>query len=184
MIKIILKAAALVTIVSYVLLASPTIAKQPSTNEADQLIASNFVTNKKNLNFITASVKGQQDNRSQRLGKFLKKQGSPMASEAKSLVKIADKYGFDWTLLAAIAGVESTFGRFVPLGSHNAYGWHNGNFYFNSWASASEYVAKGITVKWGHMGEITPWKIGPYYAETPNWAARVSSNMSLIRAVN
>jgi len=103
-----------------------------------------------------------------------------MTADAASFIKIADANGLDWRLLPAIAGVESTFGRFTPSGSHNAYGWHNGNYYFKSWSAASEYVAKGIKQKWGSMGEITAWKIGPYYAENPHWAARVDSFMRTI----
>ncbi|OGY26715.1 MAG: hypothetical protein A2Z11_04350 [Candidatus Woykebacteria bacterium RBG_16_43_9] len=163
------------------LLTSPTFSPPENNLEAYELKASNLGTPTTETEVISIEIKAQADNRATRLKKFLAANSSPMTKDADNLVKIADKYELDWKLLPAIAGVESTFGRFVPSGSYNAYGWHNGKYYFNSWTSASEQVAKGIKIKWSSMGEITPWKIGPYYAENPNWALRVNHYMGLIQ---
>lgn len=178
MLNIPIRVSALVLIVLAALLTNPTFSTQENNLEAYELKVSDLHTQKI---VISAQVQARADNRADRLRRFLSLVGSPMAAEAGDLVKIADRYDLDWTFLPAIAGVESTYGRFVPAGSHNAFGWHNGNFYFNSWTAASEYVAKGIKEKWGYLGKTTPWKIGPYYAENPNWAARVQLNIAVIR---
>ena len=154
MLEIILRASAIVVVATTALLTSPTIFNQPANLEAYELKASNFDASRKQPIVIEAEIKGEKDNRALRLKKYLQSQGSPMAADATSLIKIADANGLDWRFLPAIAGVESTFGRFTPSGSHNAYGWHNGNYYFESWSAASEYVAEGIKQKWGSMGEI------------------------------
>jgi hypothetical protein len=180
MLNIPIRASAMVPLAATVLLTSPTFSSQNSNLEAYELQASNFATSKVDFILIKVGVRAKADNRAQRLRQFLKSQGSPMTNSADKLVNIADKYGLDWKLLPAIAGVESTWGSFVPAGSYNAYGWHNGNFYFSSWSSASDNVASGILAKWGSVGQITPWKIGPYYAENPDWASRVDYYMRAI----
>ncbi|MEX0621630.1 MAG: hypothetical protein WD187_01360 [Candidatus Woykebacteria bacterium] len=180
MLKAIPRATAMVIVSSIILLTSPTIFKHPTTLEAYEPVASNFGSQKEGIYSIKAKIEAKKDNRVQRLERFLKSQQLPMTGESKNLVAIADKYNLDWRLLPAIAGVESTFGQFVPAGSYNAYGWHNGKFYFRSWEDASTSVAKGINEKWGYMGKITHWKIGPFYAENPRWASRVERYMKLI----
>ncbi len=161
------------------ILVSPTFSQNQSL-EAYELQASNLVTQKEVAKTISVKIGAQKDSRAKRLKKFLSANASPMATEAENFVKIADKYNLDWKLLPAIAGVESTFGNHIPNGSYNAYGWHNGKYYFSSWSNANESVAKGIVTKWGSMGKISHWKIGPYYAENPHWAARVDNFMRLI----
>jgi hypothetical protein len=181
MLKTTLRASAMVIIVTFGLLTSPTFIKQPISSEAyfvNQAVS--FDIPKSDPNIITTEIKAKKDDRAERLAKFLRSQNSPMARDAKSLVKTADKYDLDWKLLPAIAGVESTYGIFIPTGSYNPYGWNNGSFYFENWAVSSDYVAKQIKVRWGYMGTATPWKIGPSYAANPNWASRVSFNMFFI----
>ncbi len=181
MLKTTLRAAAMVILVSFGLLASPTLIRQPFSSEAyfvNQAVS--FDIPKNDPNIITTEIKAKKDDRAERLAKFLRSQNSPMAGDAKALVKTADKYNLDWRLLAAIAGVESTYGIFVPTGSYNPYGWNNGSFYFENWAVSSDYVGRQIRTRWGNTGAITPWKIGPSYAANPNWASRVSFNMSVI----
>jgi len=93
---------------------------------------------------------------------FLKKRGSPMAtfSIAKAFVDSADKYGFSdkWYLLPAIAGIESSFGRFIPYDgnkpSYNAWGWSGGSAksrwsFFASWEDAADKVSRGIAKGYG-----------------------------------
>jgi hypothetical protein len=181
MLKAFLRVPAMVIIVTIGLVISPTIVKQPISLEAYYVneAASSDVQKSASL-LISTEIKAQKDDRAKRLSKFLSSRGSPMSGDSKALVKIADKYGLDWRLLPAIAGVESTYGLFVPAGSYNPYGWNNGAFYFQDWASGSDYVANQINTRWSSMGTITPWAIGPSYAANPNWASRVSANMSSI----
>jgi len=182
MLKAILRASAMVTISLAALLASPTISNRSEELEAYDTQASVFVGQKNQPTQIVAQIKAKNDDRAERLAKFLESQGSPMTADAASLVEIADKYDLDWKILPAIAGVESTFGAAIPSGSYNPYGWNNGNFRFKDWETASDYVAKEIKTRWGTNGEITPWKMGPGYAASPTWASRVSSYMRLIAA--
>lgn len=180
MINIFIRAAAMALFALTALLASPTFSQTISL-EAYELKASNLATKKVEVKLIVAEIVAEEDSRAKTLKKFLSVYASPMANEADNFVKIADKYNLDWRLLPAIAGVESTFGKFIPSGSYNAYGWHNGKYYFNSWSDATETVAKGIKTKWGSMGEISHWKIGPYYAQNPLWASHVDHFMNLIK---
>ncbi len=161
------------------LLTSPTFSQTISL-EAYELKASNLATQKVEAKLILAEIVAEEDSRAKTLKKFLSANASPMEAEADNFVKIADKYNLDWKLLPAIAGVESTFGRFIPSGSYNAYGWNNGKYYFKSWSNATDFVANGIKTKWGGMGRISHWKIGPYYAQNPLWASRVDKFMRLI----
>jgi hypothetical protein len=179
MLKAVYRVSAMTIIAVSTLLVSPTISKQNDRLEAYELTASNFVGRKESIAVIKTTLEARNDDRAERLGKFLQSQGSPMASNATDLVNIADKYGLDWRLLPAIAGVESTYARVVPSGSYNPYGWSNGRYCFQNWVVASDYVASQIRNLWG-SGEITPWGIGPSYAASPTWAARVSSNMRVI----
>ena len=57
------------------------------------------------------------------LKRFFEKYDSPLADYAEKFVKEADKYNLDWRLVPAISGVESTFGKRIPYGSFNAYGF-------------------------------------------------------------
>ncbi|OGY22272.1 MAG: hypothetical protein A2126_03520 [Candidatus Woykebacteria bacterium GWB1_45_5] len=180
MLKAFSRVSAIVLIAITALLASPTIAKQNDELEAYELKASNFVGPNKNTTVIVATIKASRDDRAERLESFLQSQGSPLAPYSADLVKISDIYRLDWRLLPAITGVESTFGNAVPGRSYNPYGWNNGHAYFKDWVSASDFVAKEITVRWGVGETITPWKIGPSYAASPTWASRVNSYMKVI----
>jgi len=179
MLNIPIRVSAMVILVVSGLMASPTFSSRSYTLEAYETKVLDSVTNFSSTT-IDAAIVASSDNRSIRLRKFLRDQGSPMQNSADELVKIADKHGLDWKMLPAIAGVESTFGQFIPSGSFNAYGWHNGRYYFSSWTDASTQVAAGINDKWGHLGRINPWKIGPSYAENPAWASRVVHYMNII----
>ena len=177
MLSLQLRTSAMALIAVPILVASPTISNEASTNSPSGKI----VVIKKNPPMVfKAKVIAKNDDRAKILAKFLKRQGSPMAKDAPELVRIADKYSFDWKLLPAIAALESQYGKMVPAGSFNPYGWNNGSAYFKSWVSASESVAEGIRIRYAPDGAVTPWRIGPSYAESPTWAARVDSYMSLI----
>ena len=179
MINIFIRATAMAVFALTALLASPT-SSQNISLEAYELKASNLVTQKEEVQLIVAKIVAKEDSRAQTLKKFLSANASPMANEADNFVTIADTYNLDWKLLPAIAGVESTFGRFIPNGSYNAYGWNNGKYYFKNWLDATNSVAMGIKTKWGGRGKISHWKIGPYYAQNPLWASRVDRFMKLI----
>jgi len=116
------------------------------------------------------------DKRVIKLEKFLESYDSPLAEYAEVLVKTADKYGLDWRLVPAITGVESTFGKQIPAGSYNAYGWANGAFYFESWEQSIDLVSQALKEKYIDRGLDTPYKMGPVYAPpSKTWAYKVDN---------
>lgn len=114
------------------------------------------------------------DKRVIKLEKFLESYDSPLAEYADKFVESADKYGLDWKLVPAITGVESTFGKQIPAGSYNAYGWANGAFYFQSWEQSIDLVSKTLKEKYLDRGLDTPYKMAPIYAPpSKTWAWKV-----------
>lgn len=117
------------------------------------------------------------------LKKFLVKQDSPLSPYAYLIVEEAYKNDLDWRLIAAISGVESTFGKTNPTNSYNAYGWANGNYYFKSWEEGITIVSETLNQKYAKKwGAKTPHEIGRFYASSPTWAQRVISLMDQIEA--
>lgn len=90
-------------------------------------------------------------------------------------VSTADKYQLDWRLVAAIAGVESDFGRRIPANSYNAWGWNNGNYRFDSWMSGIDQVHAVIKEKYYDRGLRTPTQMSRVYAPpSTTWAGKVN----------
>lgn len=107
-----------------------------------------------NISIAKGEVLGYvSDWRVERLGKFLTKNGSPLAFSAAVFVVAADIYQFDWRLLPAIAGKESSYGKKIPWDnqngqhSYNPFGW---GIYgdkivsFGSWEDGILKVAAGL----------------------------------------
>lgn len=90
------------------------------------------------------------DNRIKVVKDFLISYGSPMVDSAEDFVRAADENNLDYRLLPAIAGVESTFGKFTPECAYfNAFGWTSsvspcGFYRFESYREAIFIVAEGI----------------------------------------
>src|SRR4030067_2508032 len=76
-------------------------------------------------NIILAIATSEQisDNRVKILRKFLEERNSPLADYSEDFVRDADKYNLDWMLVAAISGLESSYGLAIPPGSYNGWGW-------------------------------------------------------------
>ena len=106
----------------------------------------------------TRETKGQvlgyiSDRRVDRLEEFLTKNSSPLAPVASVFVVAADIYQFDWRLLPAIAGKESSYGKKVPWDNHNGrhsynpFGWGvygDQIISFGSWEDGILKVASGL----------------------------------------
>lgn len=118
------------------------------------------------------------DARVTKLEGFLASFDSPMQDEAEYFISEADRLGLDWRLVAAIAGVESTFGKHVPSGSHNGWGWgiptgaHSG-IGFGSWKEGITEVSEGLKFNYVDRGAVTIEAIGRIYAASPRWAGNV-----------
>lgn len=116
----------------------------------------------------------QIDSRVNRLQRFLEGYESPLAPYAFDIVWFADKYDIDWRLIPAISGVESTFGKNIPKNSFNAYGWANGEYFFNSWDESIEVVSKALREKYYNKGLKNIYSIGRRYAPpSKTWAWKV-----------
>lgn len=114
------------------------------------------------------------DRRELVLKNFLKSHNSPLAGHAGDFVSAADNYGLDWRLVAAISGVESTFGKNMPKNSYNAYGWANGAYLFESWEDSIMVVSKALREKYIDKGATNVGQIARIYAPpSQTWAWKV-----------
>ncbi len=118
------------------------------------------------------------DERIDTLRAYLSMHNSPLAGEAPHFISEADRLGLDWKLVAAIAGTESTFGKHVPSGSYNAWGWGvptgaQSGITFGSWKQGITTVSEGLKYRYIDRGAVTVEHIGRIYAASPRWAGNV-----------
>lgn len=115
------------------------------------------------------------------LEKYLAKHNSPLADHAAEFVTAADAYQLDWRFVPAIAGVESTFGKRIPGGSFNAYGWANGKYKFTSWDHSINVVSQALREKYLDRGAPNINAIARRYAPpSKTWAGNVRFFMKKI----
>lgn len=123
-----------------------------------------------------------KDNRALILRKFLEKYNSPYADQADVFVREADKNDLDWKFVAAISGIESTFGQRYPQGTYNAWGWgiYGDNMhYFGSWEEAITTISFELRTRYmDKWGATNTYEIGRYYAASPTWAQKVEYFMA------
>ncbi len=129
----------------------------------------------------TADKTVERDERVEKLRAYFAKHKSPLEPYAYDFVYYADTYNLDWKLVAAISGVESTFGKHIPKNSFNAYGWANGDYRFNSWEDSIEHVSKTLRMKYYDRGLDTVPKIARVYAPpSTTWGGNVTFFMTQI----
>lgn len=162
---------ALFAAIVFIAAINPTISNS-STPEAEIRPQISQSTNTSQV--IVGAVVAKKDDRAERLDRYFAAKNSPFSGKGSNFVEVADKYDIDWTLLPAIANLESQLGKAVPAFSHNPYGWNNGKYRFASWEHANETVANGLRTRYAPIGVITPYRIGRMYAANPTWAARVA----------
>ncbi len=136
-------------------------------------------------NALTITAPKPVDIRVKILQAYLAQYNSPLQGQAKTFVDAADKYGLDWKLVAAISGVESTFGKFTPGSnedpSYNAWGWGvygDQTYSFKSWDDGIDTVSKGLKENYINHGVTDPYDINRTYAASPMWGAHVSYFMA------
>jgi len=118
------------------------------------------------------------------LRKFLSKFNSPLTPYSSEFIRQADFYGIDYRLVPAISGVESTFGKQIPFGSYNAYGWVNGNYSFKSWPDSIQVVSKTLKYNYIDKGVISIASIARVYAPpSTTWGSKVQYFVSKIDAL-
>ena len=123
------------------------------------------------------SVVANSDVRAHMIQDFLMSHSSPLANHAGTFVTVADKYNLDWRLLPAIAGTESNFGRSIPPGSFNAWGWGiptgaQRGIGFANWDDGIETVGRGLRNGYLNNGYNSLLEIESRY--TPPSAAQKS----------
>lgn len=143
-------------------------------------------TRAETLSDSSASFKSQAENygfdyRVENLRKFLNKYNSPLSEYAQEFVTYADANGLDYRLVPSISGVESTFGKHIPVDSFNAYGWANGDYRFTSWEDSISHVSETLKKSYIDKGAPTIAKIARRYAPpSTTWGSGVKYFISKI----
>lgn len=126
-----------------------------------------------------------QDTRVKTLKAYLAAHKSPLTEFASYFISEADRLSLDWRLVASIAGTESTFGKFVPKDSYNAWGWgiftgKSDGIHFTSWADGIRTVSEGLKYRYVDKGATSVEQMGKIYAASPVWASHVRYFMNKI----
>lgn len=126
------------------------------------------------------------DARSANLKYFFRKYNSPLYDVAEHMVAAADKYGFDYRLLAAIAMQESGLCKFIPENSYNCWGFGiYGDLVtrFDSYDEGIDIVSKSIKEHYIDQGLVTPELIMSKYTPSSNgsWARGVLWTLTELR---
>jgi hypothetical protein len=104
---------------------------------------------------LVGRTKAKSDYREEILRNYLEGHNSPLSEYSDVFISFADKYRLDWRLVPAITGVESTFGKRIPVDSYNAYGWANGSYSFQSWNESIEVVSKALRDNYIDRGAVS-----------------------------
>lgn len=116
------------------------------------------------------------DKQAQILAAYLAKYNSPLEYHAQDFIDAAKLYNLDWKLVAAISGVESTFGKQIP-GGYNGWGWGvygTQAIYFDSWTKAIYTISKGLRENYIDKGYTEPFAMNRIYAASPFWGSKVT----------
>lgn len=110
--------------------------------------------------------------------KIFEKYNSPLVSSVDAYIEACTTYQLDCYLLPAISGHESSFGQYIVPNSYNTFGWGGGEIRFKNWSDGILTVAKGLREGYLNHGAATPETIGPIYAQSYTWSAKVNAFMS------
>ncbi|MBI3576879.1 hypothetical protein HY086_02490 [Candidatus Gottesmanbacteria bacterium] len=127
------------------------------------------------------------DKRVTKLTAYLASHDSPLTAQAGHFIFEADKNDLDWKLVAAISGVESTFGKHTPAGSFNGWGWGiptgaQWGVAFKNWKDGITAVSEGLRKNYVNKGATTIEQIGRIYAASPAWSWKVHFFLDQIEA--
>lgn len=152
--------------------------------KANPVTAGNFIVAENSASLTRSYVKTEDDYRISTLRLFLADYNSPLTNKASVFIEQADKNSLDWRLVAAIAGVESTFGKRIPYNSYNAYGWSGGKYVFTSWEDSIAIVNETLRKNYVNRGAVTVDQIGRIYAPpSTTWSRNVKFFMDKIDPV-
>lgn len=124
----------------------------------------------------TPKVIIKEDKRVVILKSFLTDKQSPLASSSAYFVESADKYGLDWTLMPAISGMESNFGKNMPKASNNPFGVGGGHLMrFTTIYNAIDFEGKLLSKDYKLAANNAIGSIYcPKYECNQNWAIIVT----------
>lgn len=111
--------------------------------------------------------------------RVLERYNSPLVHTIDGFVATCIKHDLDCYLLPSIAGVESTFGRFIAPNTFNPFGWGGGYIYFTSWEDGYNAVGKGLRENYINRGATDVYSIGRIYAASPTWGDKVMYFMNV-----
>lgn len=99
-----------------------------------------------------------------------------LAPYAEEFVQMADKYGLSYTLMPAIAGKESGFGRYMVPGSFNPFGIGGTSLiYFKSFTDAIAYEANLLSSNYRYEANSgIGYKYCPPSECATNWVSTVT----------
>lgn len=149
----------------------------PSLSLTGKAQAGKLVVENSEIDLIEAK---KLDYRAEILSSYLAKYNSPLQYHAQDFIDAADTYKLDWKMMPAIAGVESTFGKFIP-GGYNGWGWGvygTQAIYFTSWRDAIFTISKGLREGYLDKGLNDPYSMNRVYAASPTWGTKVSYFMN------
>ena len=135
---------------------------------------------------ISAAVPVHADNETieaAQMHEVLEKYHSPMSRHETVLIDTAKQYGLDWTLLAAIAGTESSFGLYMPGNCINPYGWGiygDNEICFKSFDDAAAGLAAGLSAGY-NTTSVRTIAYTYNHVSTGGWLAHTESFMDQIK---
>ncbi len=129
------------------------------------------------IHTVYAKEKVKNDKRVEILNQFFIKKDSPLASSSAYFIETADKYGLDWTLIPAISGMESNFGKSMPKNSNNPFGLGGVHFMkFTTLYKAIEFEGKLLSKQYKLAANNAIGSIYcPKYECNQNWAVIVTN---------
>lgn len=132
----------------------------------------------------TTKIKAyENDHRIAQMRVVLTKYNSPMLGLEDVLIRTAEKYNLDWTIMAAIAGTESSFGKRMPVNCINPYGWGvygDNKLCFKSFEDSIEGVASGLAKKY-NISSVDSIARTYNKVSTASWIAHTSFFMNKIK---
>lgn len=91
------------------------------------------------------------DNRAAKIDAYFAQWDLPLTGYGKEMVVVADEYGIDWTILPALAMLETTGGKNLcsntrnGVRNKNAFGYGSCSIYFKTFEDGFEAVARTIS---------------------------------------
>lgn len=148
------------------------------------------VTTNQNIVSESSTITTEDDKileeRAQQIDALLESYDSPLAGYGKKFVLEAQKNDIDWRLLAAISGVESTFGRHACKKAKNSFlGYGSCKIDFKSVDDAIEKVSASLggnneNTAHHYEGKNTIQILKKYNSVIPTYASKVIRIMKMI----